>query len=418
MSKRLPRVGITHGDINGVGYEVILKTFAVPEMLGICTPIVYGASKALAYHRKALDIQVNVFAVNSVAEAQEGRFNVISVNEDEIPITLGQPSAEAGAVALAALQRGVDDLKAGLIDVLVTAPINKATIQGDEFHFCGHTEYLEEALRPTVVPQTTLPLNVEAGAPMEDDQTSEPEATAKQGTAETANDTAAEDADQVVAPLPDGEALMILMNDVLRVALVTTHLPLRQVPDAITSEVIVRKLRIFDRSLRRDFGITRPRIAVLSLNPHCGDNGLLGSEEQEVIVPALAEAAKAGVHAYGPIAADGFFGSRAWEHYDGVLAMYHDQGLAAFKALAMDNGVNFTAGLTRVRTSPDHGVAYDIAGKGVADETSFRQAIYSAIDIARRRYMYDAGHQNPLHKLYRERKEDERPFGRQPQMRL
>lgn len=405
MSRKIYRVGITQGDTNGVGYEVILKTLSVPEMTGICTPVIYGMAKAMSYHRKVLDIQINVHNIHTAKEIVDGRINMINLSEEEVPITLGQATAESGAAALAALERAVSDLRDGLIDVLVTAPVNKANIQCEDIQFTGHTEYLEARLKEETAPAQTV--SIDESAPIignEEDNGSETE---MQGQEE-----------EPAEPMPTGEALMILMNDTMRIALVSTHVPLRQVADTITTTAIVHKLRIFDHSLRRDFSITRPRIAVLSLNPHAGDNGLLGSEEQEIIQPAIAEAGKTGVHAYGPYAADGFFGTRAYEHFDGVLAMYHDQGLAAFKALTMESGVNYTAGLSGVRTSPDHGVAYDIAGKGQADETSLREAIYKAIDIKHNRETWDEAHSNPLRKLYRERKEDERPFGRQPQMRL
>ncbi|MCF0183866.1 MAG: 4-hydroxythreonine-4-phosphate dehydrogenase PdxA [Bacteroidaceae bacterium] len=400
MANRLLRVGITQGDINGVGLEIVLKTFAVPEMLGLCTPVIYGVGKALAYHRKALDMQLNVAGVRSAEDATDGRVNMVSLSDEEVPITLGQPSPEAGAAAFAALERAVADLRAGHIDVLVTAPVSKGSIPG----FSGHTEYIEAQMRQAAAPVATgeppvLP-------PADDDELPPPPPF--EGEAPR----------PVTPPLPRNEALIMLMNSQMRIALVTSHLPLREVANAITQESLVRKLRAFDHSLRRDFTITRPRIAVLGLNPHAGDNGNLGSEEQTVIRPAIEEATRMGVHAHGPYAADSFFGTRAYEHFDGVLAMYHDQGLASFKALAMENGINFTAGLDVVRTAPDLGVSYDIAGKGVADETPFREAIYAAIDIHRNRIAWDEGHENPLRKLYHERKEDERPFGRQPQMRL
>jgi 4-hydroxythreonine-4-phosphate dehydrogenase len=244
------------------------------------------------------------------------------------------------------------DCQAGLYDVLVTPPINKATIQSPNFHFPGHTEYIET----------------------------------KVGNG--------------------NKALMILMNENLRVALVTTHLPIKDISKSITKEAIVEKAVIFQKSLKRDFRISNPRIAVLSLNPHAGDNGLLGSEEKEVIVPAIEELEKQGVQAFGPYAADGFFGSNTYDYFDGVLAMYHDQGLAPFKTIALDSGVNYTAGLPIIRTSPDHGTAYDIAGQGKADENSFRQAIYTAIDVFRNRQNYDEPRQNPLPKLFHEKRDD------------
>ncbi len=352
MEERKIRVAITHGDTNGIGYEVILKTFANPTMLELCTPIIYGSPKVAAYHRKALDLPTNFSIIEQAQDAQDGRLNLLATFEDEVKVEMGQPSKEAGEAALKALDRAMTDFRAGLYDVLVTAPINKNTIQSDLFHFHGHTEYIEQSVG-------------------------------------------------------DGQkALMILMNDTLRVALVTTHLPIKDVAAAITKEAIMEKARIFHQSLKRDLRISNPRIAVLALNPHAGDGGVLGTEEQTVIKPAIEELAKEGVQAFGPYAADGFFGSGAYSRFDGVLAMYHDQGLAPFKTLALENGVNFTAGLPIVRTSPDHGTAFDIAGKGVADEQSFRQAIYAAIDIWRNRQQYDEPLANPLPKLYHEKRED------------
>jgi 4-hydroxythreonine-4-phosphate dehydrogenase len=346
------RVAITQGDTNGVGYEVILKTFADPAMFELCTPIIYGSPKIAAYHRKALNLETNFSIINSAEEARNGRLNILACFDEEVKVELGQPSEEAGLAAFKALDRAMTDYRAGLFDVLVTAPINKATIQSPGFHFPGHTEYIETSVG-------------------------------------------------------DGnKALMILMNESLRVALVTTHLPIKEVSKAITKEAIIEKATIFHKTLRRDFRISNPRIAVLSLNPHAGDNGLLGSEEQEVIKPAIDELEKAGIQAFGPYPADGFFGSNAYDHFDGVLAMYHDQGLAPFKTIALESGVNFTAGLPIIRTSPDHGTAYDIAGQGKADENSFRQAVYTAIDVFRNRKNYDEPLENPLPKLFHEKRDD------------
>ena len=352
MEEKKIRVAITHGDTNGIGYEVILKTFADPAILELCTPIVYGSPKVAAYHRKALVLPTNFSIIEKAEDAQNGRLNLLTTFEEEVKVDLGQPSKEAGEAALKALDRAMTDYRAGLYDVLVTAPINKNNIQSDLFHFCGHTEYIEQSVG-------------------------------------------------------DGhKALMILMNDNLRVALVTTHLPVKDIAQAITKEKIVEKATIFHQALKRDLRISSPRIAVLSLNPHAGDGGVIGTEEQETIIPAIKELEEGGVYAFGPYAADGFFGSGMYNRFDGVLAMYHDQGLAPFKTLALENGVNFTAGLPIVRTSPDHGTAYDIAGKGVADEQSFRQAIYAAIDIWRNRQNYDEPLANPLPKLYHEKRED------------
>ena len=341
------KVGITHGDPNGIGYEVILKTFADPAMLELCTPIIYGSPKVASYHRKAMDLQTNFATVNSAANVQPDNLNLIPCTAEEVKIDFGQATQEAGEAALAALERAIKDWKDGLIDVLVTAPINKHSIQSEKFHFPGHTEYIQACIA-------------------HDDQ----------------------------------QALMILMNDRMRVALATTHLPIGKVAAAITEDLLLQKLQILDRSLRRDFYISNPRIAALALNPHAGDEGLLGKEEQEVILPAIQKAEDAGIHVFGPYAADGFFGTRSYEAFDAVLAMYHDQGLAPFKLLAMEDGVNFTAGLDLVRTSPDHGTAFDIAGKGEADENSFRQAIFTAIDIYRNRIAWDEGRQDPLQKLF------------------
>lgn len=352
MEEKMIRVAITQGDTNGVGYEVILKTFADPAMFELCTPIIYGSPKIAAYHRKALNLETNFSIINSAEEARNGRLNILACFDEEVKVELGQPSEEAGLAAFKALDRAMTDYRAGLFDVLVTAPINKATIQSPGFHFPGHTEYIETSVG-------------------------------------------------------DGnKALMILMNESLRVALVTTHLPIKEVSKAITKEAIIEKATIFHKTLRRDFRISTPRIAVLSLNPHAGDNGLLGSEEQEVIKPAIDELENAGIQAFGPYPADGFFGSNAYDHFDGVLAMYHDQGLAPFKTIALESGVNFTAGLPIIRTSPDHGTAYDIAGQGEADENSFRQAVYTAIDVFRNRKNYDEPLENPLPKLFHEKRDD------------
>ncbi len=348
------RIGITAGDSNGIGYEVILKTFAEPTMFELCTPIVYGNPRTATYHRKGLNLTTNFAALQNANEAQPDRLNMVVVDDAEIKIEFGQPSAEAGSQALKALERALQDYREGLIDVLVTAPINKSTIQSEGFHFPGHTEYIE-------------------------------------------------------AKVGEGQkATMVLMNERLRVALVTTHLPISQVAQAITKDAIVEKLQALNIMLKRDFALSTPRIAVLGLNPHAGDNGLLGKEEQEVIIPAIQQSADEGMQVFGPYPADGFFGTHAYEHFDAVLAMYHDQGLVAFKAIAHGDAVNYTAGLPIVRTSPGHGVAYDIAGQGIADENPFRQALYTAIDVLRNRQSWDEAHNNPLPKLYQDRREDER----------
>jgi len=346
------RIGITHGDINGIGYEVILKTFSDPTMLELCTPIVYGSPKVAAYHRKAMDIQTNFSIVNSVEEANENKLSILNCVEDELKVELTKPTPEAGKAALVALERALQDYRDGLIDVLVTAPINKHTIQSEVFHFPGHTEYIEQSVGDK------------------------------------------------------RKALMILMRDDFRVALVTGHIPVKDIAKSITKELIMEKLNIFHRSLKQDFSIGCPRIAVLSLNPHAGDNGLIGAEESEIIIPAMKEMMNKGIQCFGPYPADGFMGSGKFSSFDGVLAMYHDQGLAAFKALAMDEGVNFTAGLPIVRTSPAHGTAYDIAGQGIASESSFRQAVYTAIDVYRNRLIEKGIHARPLRRQYYDKRDD------------
>lgn len=346
------KVGITHGDINGVGYEVILKTFSDPTMFELCTPVIYGSPKVATYHRKAMDIQTNFTIINSANDALNDRLNILSCTEDEVKVELTKPTQEAGKAALAALERALQDYREGLIDVLVTAPINKHTIQSDSFHFPGHTEYIEERVG-------------------------------------------------------DGQkALMILLKDDFRVALVTGHIPIKDIASTLTKELIMEKASIFHRSLKQDFGIDNPRIAIFSLNPHAGDNGVIGTEEQEIIIPAIKEMVAKGMQCFGPYPADGFMGSGNFCRFDGILAMYHDQGLAPFKALAMDEGVNFTAGLPIVRTSPAHGTAYDIAGQGVASESSFRQAIYTAIDVFRNRQVEKEIHARPLRKHYYDRRDD------------
>lgn len=350
------RVGITHGDINGIGYEVILKMLEDTAMADLCTIIVYGSAKIAAFYRKNIDMpQVNFTQINSPSEAREGAYHIINVVGEDTKVDPGVASAAAGGAALAALERATADLRAGEIDVLVTAPVDKHTIQSDTFRFNGHTEYLESVFN---------------------------------------------DGDE------QAKALMMMVSGSLRVALVTTHAPLGEVPAQITTEAVESHIMALHASLCRDFCIPSPRIAVLALNPHAGENGLLGGEEAEKIAPAIENARANKVLCFGPYSADGFWGAEAYRHFDGVLAMYHDQGLAPFKALAMNTGVNFTAGLPVVRTSPDHGTGYDIAGKGVADAGSMRHAVYLALDVYRNRARYDEMYRNPLRKQYFEKGND------------
>lgn len=336
------RVGITQGDVNGIGFEVILKTLSDQELYDNFIPIIYGSPKVAAYHRKALNIQN--FSLNNIKNASEAhpkRVNIVTCGDDNARVELGKATAESGKAAFDALKLAVEDLKNGELDVLVTAPINKKNIQSEEFSFPGHTEYLEQM----------------AG---------------------------------------EGKALMLLVANNLRVGVVAGHVPISEVSSHITRESILDKLRILNTSLKQDFTIRRPRIAVLGLNPHAGDNGLLGKEDQEIISPAIEIANGEGIYAMGPYAADGIFGSEALGKFDAILAMYHDQGLAPFKALAFDNGVNYTAGLPFVRTSPDHGTAYDIAGQDKANPDSFRAAIYLALDVFRNRMINKEITSNPM----------------------
>ena len=351
MEQTKIKIGITQGDVNGIGYEVILKAFENPAILELCTPIVYGSPKVMTYHRKALELETSFSIVNSAADAVPGRLNVVNCNDDEVKVEMGKPSRESGKAAFEALEKAMAEYKEGMYDVLVTAPIHKQMIQSDSFAFPGHTEYIEQSIG-------------------------------------------------------EGKALMILANETLRVALVTGHVPVAKIASAITQELIEEKLSIFNASLKTDFGIGAPRIAVLALNPHAGDGGVIGKEEETIITPAIKAMREQGILCYGPFPADGFMGSGAYNHFDGVLAMYHDQGLVPFKVLAMENGVNFTAGLPIVRTSPDHGTAFDIAGKNMASPDSFRQALYMAIDIYRNRKNDSEARSNPLRKLYFEKRDD------------
>ena len=336
------KIGITCGDLNGVGLEVVMKTFMDSRMLQICTPYIYASNKLVSLQRKQLNLNDFQYqTVKSSSEAILRKTNVINCWEEEVNVEFGKPSETSGSYAFRSLEAAVKDLKAGVIDALVTAPINKNTIQSKDFNFKGHTEYFAHQF------------NVK-------------------------------------------EPLMFLVSDNLKVAVVAGHIPIKEVSGYLTKEKIISKIKTMNQSLRRDFGIRKPRIAVLGLNPHAGDNGLIGKEELEVIQPAIKSCFDEGMFVYGPYASDGFFGSHAYNKFDAVLAMYHDQGLAPFKALSFSSGVNFTAGLPIVRTSPDHGTAYDIAGKGTAKEDSLRDAIYTAIDVLRKREEFDTINANPL----------------------
>ncbi len=326
-----PKIGITIGDINGIGIEVIIKTLMDERMLDVCTPIIYGSSKAISYHRRALDLEDFSFKIiRGLDSIGNKAVNVFNCWEDEVPITIGKPSEAAGECAYKALEFAAEDLYNDKIDGMVTAPINKKAMQGNNFNFPGHTEYLMEKFSGT-------------------------------------------------------DCLMFFVSENLKVGVVTGHIALKEVASTITKEVVLSKLEVMYYSLRKDFGISKPKIAVLGLNPHLGEEGMFGAEEEEALIPAIEFAKGEDILVFNPFSADTFFGSGNYENFDGILAMYHDQGIIPFKTLCFGNGVNFTAGLKVVRTSPDHGTGYGIAGKNKANESSFREAIFSAIDIIRNR---------------------------------
>ncbi len=336
------RVGITHGDFNGIGYEIIMKTMQDARILDIFTPVIYGSSKIASYYRKSLDISdINFNLIKKAEFANPKRINIINCYENEVKIEVGKNSAVAGELAYLALEKAIEDLNRHKIDVVVTAPISKYSIQSDKFNFKGHTEYF-------------------AG---------------KYNTK---------------------EYLMLMVGTKLRVGTVTGHIPFREVHQNISADIILEKIKVMNKCLQMDFGITKPKIAVLGLNPHAGDEGLIGREEIEVIGPAIQKAFDDKILAFGPFSADGFFGSSNFTLYDGILAMYHDQGMLPFKSISFEEGVNFTAGLPIIRTSPAHGTAFDIAGKNQASPDSFRQAVFYAIDIFSNREKFKAMNKNPL----------------------
>lgn len=336
MNNRKLTVGITQGDGNGIGYEVIIKAFSDERILEMCTPVIYGSSKIFGFYRKQIHNieQINTNVVNSARDAHQKRVNIVNCLPDNVYVEPGQPTADSAKAAMVSLEKAVEEIKNGYIDVLITAPINKKSMDNAGFGFPGHTEYLEKVF----------------GA---------------------------------------DEVAMIMISDSLKVGVATGHIPLKDVPSKLSIDLILKKLRIMNLSLKRDFGIVAPKIAVLGLNPHCGDGGLLGDEEQSIILPAVDMAKKEGILAFGPYSADGYFGLSNYRRFDATLAMYHDQGLAPFKAIAFESGVNFTAGLPVVRTSPDHGTAFEMAGRDLANPLSMMSAIYAAIDIYHHREAYD-----------------------------
>jgi len=326
-----PKIGISLGDLNGIGPEVVIKALADNRLLNMATPVIYGSARVLSFYRKLMNLEeFNYSQVKNKGQFFHKTINVVNCWEEVIEINPGQPSKETGKAALMSLKKVVEDIKEGLIDGFVTAPIDKNTIHGSEFPFRGHTEYLTQTFEAM-------------------------------------------------------ESLMLMVGDDLKVGLVTEHIPVKEISNHITKERVELKIRLLELTLKKDFNIAKPKIAVLGLNPHAGDEGLIGSEENEVIKPVINDLKGKGKLIFGPFPADGFFATGQHTKYDAVLAMYHDQGLIPFKSIAFDNGVNYTAGLPIVRTSPDHGTAYSIAGKNMADEGSMRQAIYLACDIIKNR---------------------------------
>lgn len=336
------RVGISVGDINGVGLEVILKTFEDSRMLEFCTPVIFASNKVVSFQKRHFNIGGNFNGINTAEEVILGKINVVNCWEDTPDTDFGKCTPEAGHCAFLSLQAAVTALKQRYVDVLVTAPINKANIQSENFHFPGHTDYLAQQLQ--------------------------------------------------------GNSLMFMVSDTIRVGLLTDHLPLKEISPNITLDLIHQKIALIETSLRKDFRIRNPHIAVLGMNPHCGDHGVIGKEDDEIIAPAIKELYENGILVFGPYSADGFFASEQYKNFDAIVAPYHDQGLIPFKMLSFGNGVNYTAGLEYVRTSPDHGTAYEIAGKNLADASSFRQAVYTAIDIFRNRVEFKEITQNILQK--------------------
>ena len=333
-------VGISIGDLNGIGSEVILKTFEDTRMLELCTPVIFANVKILSFIRKNFESTIALHGIDKLDQIVIGKINVFNLWREGIDLNPGTNDEKIGEYAIKSFVAATKALKEGAIDVLVTAPINKYNIQSDTFKFPGHTDYLDQEL--------------------------------------------------------EGDALMLMVQDNLRVGLLTDHIPINEVASHLTEELIFKKIETIKQSLIQDFSINKPKIAVLGLNPHCGDGGVIGSEDDTILKPALKKIFEKGTLVFGPFAADGFFGSNQYEKYDAIIATYHDQGLIPFKTLSFGNGVNYTAGLNKIRTSPDHGTAYDIAGKNKADYNSFKEAVYLAIDIYNSRNQYAEISQKPL----------------------
>jgi 4-hydroxythreonine-4-phosphate dehydrogenase len=333
-------VGISIGDLNGIGSEVILKTFEDSRMLEMCTPVIFANVKILSFVKKTFESTAMLHGIDSLDQIVTGKINVFNLWRENVDLNFGANDEKVGTYAIKSFTTATQALKEGIIDVLVTAPINKYNIQSEEFNFPGHTDYLNKEL--------------------------------------------------------EGNSLMLMVRDGLRVGLITDHVPVNEVASHLTAALITQKIETIKKTLMQDFSINRPKIAVLGLNPHSGDNGVIGKEEEEIMKPAIKKLFDKGTLVFGPFSADGFFGSRQYEKYDAIIATYHDQGLIPFKTLSFGKGVNYTAGLNKIRTSPDHGTAYDIAGKGIADHNSFKEAVYLAIDIYNSRNLYSEISFNPM----------------------
>lgn len=334
------RVGISIGDLNGIGPEIVLKTFSDALLLDFCTPVIFASNKLLSFVKKELKLNVSLRGINSLDGIVDGKVNVLTIWKEPFTFTLGEGTSESGKLAVDSFLKATDALRKNQIDVLVTAPINKSNIQSDDFKFPGHTDYLAQEL--------------------------------------------------------EGDAMMLMVADELKVGLLTDHVPVKDVASSINEEVITKKVKTLYKTLKRDFGFEKPKIAVLGINPHVGDNGVIGDDDDKIVIPTLEKMRSAGMIVYGPYAADSFFGSGNYKNFDGILAAYHDQGLIPFKTLSFGKGVNYTAGLAAVRTSPDHGTAYEIAGKNEANHSSFQEAVFKGVQIFKKRQEYDVLTQNVL----------------------
>lgn len=343
------RVGISLGDPNGIGGEIILKAFEDSQMLELYTPVIFASTKLLSYYIKTLNLNIKIHGITSLDDVVDGKVNVVRLIKEPFIVNWGTVDPIAGELAVRSFKAATAALKLGQVDVLVTAPIHKESIQSEDFKFPGHTDYLNQELE-------------------------------------------------------GGESLMFMVSEDLRVGLLTDHVPLKEVSDQITEKLIKTKIGTIKESLKKDFGIVKPKIAVLGINPHVGDNGVIGTDDQETLIPVLEELRKDGTLIFGPYPADSFFGNKKHLQFDAVLASYHDQGLVPFKTITFGTGVNYTAGLSHVRTSPDHGTGFDIAGKGMANPSSFMAAIHTAVTIFRHRMMYDELSANPLKNLSKKRR--------------